>query len=43
MIADTGLLSSMDFVELNPMTDITHKTAQLTVELVQSALGKSIV
>ena len=43
MIADTGRLSSMDFVELNPMTDLVHKTAQLTVELVQSALGKAIV
>jgi arginase len=43
MIADTGLLRSMEFVELNPMTDLVHKTAQLTVELVQSALGKSIV
>ena len=43
MLADTGLLRSMEFVELNPMTDHTHKTAQLVVELVQSALGKSIV
>lgn len=43
MIADTGLLKSMEFVELNPMTDLAHKTALLTTELVQSALGKSIV
>lgn len=43
MIADTRLLRSMEFVELNPMTDLVHKTAQLTCELVQSALGKSIV
>ncbi len=43
MIADTGCLASMEFVELNPMTDLAHKTAQLTVELVQSALGKAIV
>jgi|LauGreDrversion4_2_1035121.scaffolds.fasta_scaffold05075_6 arginase len=43
MIADTGMLRSMEFVELNPMTDHAHKTAQLTVELVQSALGKAIV
>jgi arginase len=43
MIADTGLLRSMEFVELNPMTDLVHKTAMLCVELVQSALGKSIV
>jgi arginase len=43
MLADTGKLNSMEFVELNPMTDLVHKTAQLTVELIQSALGKSIV
>jgi len=43
MLADTGKLNSMEFVELNPMTDLAHKTAQLTVELIQSALGKSIV
>lgn len=43
MIADTGKLRSMEFVELNPMTDLAHKTAQLTTDLVQSALGKSIV
>lgn len=43
MLADTGLLQSMEFVELNPMTDHAHKTAKLVVELVQSALGKSIV
>lgn len=43
MIADTGKLASLEIVELNPMTDLVHKTAQLSTELVQSALGKSIV
>lgn len=43
MLAESGLLRSMEFVEMNPMTDTMHKTAQLTVELIQSALGKSIV
>jgi arginase len=43
MLADTKMLRSMDFVELNPMTDVSHKTAQLVTELIQSALGKSIV
>jgi arginase len=43
MIADTRMLRSMEFVELNPMTDLAHKSALLTCELVQSALGKSIV
>jgi arginase len=43
MLADTGRLCSIEFTEMNPLTDVAHKTAQLTVELVQSALGKSIV
>lgn len=43
MIADTQKLIGMDLVELNPMTDIQHKSAYLAVELIQSALGKSIV
>ena len=43
MLADTGMLKSMEFVELNPMRDMAHKTAELTVELIQSALGKAIV
>ncbi len=43
MIADTGKLLSAEFVELNPMEDKAHKTARLTVELLQSAFGKSIV
>lgn len=42
-IADSGKLLALDLVELNPMTDITHKTANLSVELIQSALGKSII
>jgi arginase len=43
MLADTKKLMSMEFVELNPMRDIEHKTAGLVVDLIQSALGKSIV
>lgn len=43
MMADTQKLLSMEFVELNPMCDEEHKTARLIVDLVQSALGKSIV
>ncbi|MCX6119433.1 MAG: arginase [Proteobacteria bacterium] len=43
MMADTGKLLSMEFVELNPMCDVEHKTARLVIDLVQSALGKSIV
>jgi arginase len=43
LIADSNKLLAMDLVELNPMTDVDHKTAQLSVELIQSALGKSII
>lgn len=43
MLADTGKLVSMEFVELNPAHDIGHKTANLVVELALSALGKAIV
>ncbi len=43
MMADTQKLMSMEFVELNPMCDIEHKTARLVVDLIQSALGKSIL
>lgn len=43
LLADTQKVVSMDFVELNPMTDISHQTANLTVELIQSLLGKGII
>jgi arginase len=42
MLHDEADIVSMDFVEVNPFTDISNKTAKLTVELIQSALGKSI-
>jgi arginase len=41
MIADTGLLASLDIVELNPALDLRNKTALLTVDLVESLFGKS--
>ena len=41
MIADTGLLASLDIVELNPAFDIRNRTAELAVDLVQSLFGKS--
>ena len=33
----------MDFVEINPILDIANKTSELAVELILSALGKSIL
>ncbi len=41
MIADTGRLGSLDLMELNPAFDVRNKTAQLTVDLVESLFGKS--
>ncbi len=42
IIADSGKLSSMDLVEINPILDQANKTAKLAVNLAVSALGKSI-
>jgi arginase len=41
MVADTGLLASLDIVELNPALDIRNQTAELAVDLVESLFGKS--
>jgi len=41
MIADTGLLSSLDVMELNPARDNHNLTAEVTVDLVGSLFGKS--
>jgi arginase len=41
MIADTGLMASLDIMELNPALDVRNKTALLAVDLVESLFGKS--
>ncbi len=41
MIADTGLLGSIDIVELNPARDTRNQTAELLVDLAESLFGKS--
>ncbi len=41
MIADTGLLASLDVMELNPALDVRNKTALLAVDLIESLFGKS--
>ncbi len=41
MIADTGLLASLDIMELNPALDVRNKTAELAVDLIESLFGKS--
>ncbi len=41
MIADSGRLSSLDIMELNPAFDDHNRTARLAVDLVESLFGKS--
>jgi arginase len=41
MIADTGLLASLDIMELNPALDVRNRTASVAVDLVASLFGKS--
>ena len=41
MIADTGLLASLDVMELNPALDVRNRTAELAVDLIESLFGKS--
>ena len=43
LLADTGLVASIDIVELNPARDVRNQTAELAVDLVQSVLGKNIL
>jgi arginase len=43
MIADSGRLTALDVVEVNPTLDVRNATAQLGTELVLSALGKKIL
>jgi arginase len=43
IVADSGLLTSLDMVEVNPTLDMQNTTAQLGTELVLSALGMKIL
>src|SRR6266404_708484 len=43
IVADSGLLTSLDMVEVNPTLDMQNATAQLGTELVLSALGMKIL
>jgi arginase len=42
-IADTGTLTSMEVVEINPIIDTANTTAEVAVGLLLSALGKRIL
>jgi arginase len=43
MVADSGLLTSLDLVEVNPTLDVRNTTALLGAELAASALGMKIL
>jgi len=43
LVAEAGVLSSLEVVEVNPILDRENETAQLAVELVASALGARIL
>ena len=43
MIYDSGLMSSLDIMELTPAYDDRNKTAELIVQLVESLFGEQIL
>jgi arginase len=43
LVSDSGLLDSLDVVEVNPIVDRENETGKLAVELVASALGARIL
>jgi len=42
-LAETGLVGSMEITEINPILDVKNQTAEVAVEMVCSALGKTIL
>jgi arginase len=43
MLADANILTSLEFVEVNPLLDQQNQTGKFAVGLIASALGKEIV
>jgi len=43
MVAETGLMTSFEIVEVNPLLDEKNITVELAGELILSALGKTII
>ncbi len=43
MLSDDGRVRSMDFVEVNPILDVSNRTAQVAVELAASLFGQRII
>ncbi len=42
-MCDSGRMTSLEVVEVNPVIDEVNRTAVLAVELVMSAMGKRIL
>jgi arginase len=42
-LGDSGRMTSMEVVEVNPVIDEVNRTAVLAVELIMSAMGKRIL
>jgi arginase len=43
LVAESGLLDSLEIVEVNPILDRENETAELAVELAASAFGARIL
>jgi arginase len=43
ILGDTGRMTSLEVVEVNPVIDEANRTAILAVQLVMSAMGKRIL
>lgn len=43
LINESGVVTSLDVVEVNPILDVKNGTATLAVELVESLLGRRII
>lgn len=43
MLSDSGIVTSAEFVEVNPVLDVTNKSAEVTVDLICSLFGKKIM
>jgi arginase len=43
MLDDSGIITSMEIVEVNPTLDVRNRTSELAVGLAASALGQGIL
>lgn len=43
LVSESGIVTSLDVVEVNPILDIENSTAELAVELVASLMGRRII